>query len=222
MSIDIESPPRSRLAGYHSVFTAALRGEPCHVVGLTTQPHQLPMESWSRRADSSDRVVLSQCVGPTLDIGCGPGRMSQYLAQQGVCVLGVDLVPEAVALTRERGASALVRDVFGHLPGEGRWDCALLADGNIGIGGDPVRLLRRVHELLAPGGRVVVDLSPPGAGMQTLMLSIECGGVRSAPFSWSLVGPESVHQVATEAGMRVVGMHEYGGRWFSVLQKWRV
>ena len=55
-----------------------------------------------------------------------------------------------------------MRDVFGPLPGEGRWDTALLADGNIGIGGDPVALLARVRELLAPEGRVVVDLAAPG------------------------------------------------------------
>ena len=32
----------------------------------------------------------------------------------------------------------LRRDLFAPLPGEGRWHHVLLADGNIGIGGDPV------------------------------------------------------------------------------------
>lgn len=81
-------------------------------------------------------------------------------------VLGIDVVPEAVALTRERGASALVRDVFAPVPGEGWWDTALLANGNIGIGGDPVTLLRRVHALLLPGGRAVVEVARPGVGMR--------------------------------------------------------
>lgn len=81
--------------------------------------------------------MLAHCVGTTLDIGCGPGRMSQALAARGACVLGIDVVPEAVTLTRARGASALVCDVFAPVLGEGRWDTALLADGNIGIGGGP-------------------------------------------------------------------------------------
>jgi SAM-dependent methyltransferase len=219
VSIDVEPAVAPPVAGYHAVFTAALRGEACRVVGIATQAQQLPMDSWSKVADTADRVVLGHCLGATLDIGCGPGRMSQHLAMQGGCVLGIDLVPEAVALTRERGSSALVRDVYEHLPGEGRWDTALLADGNIGIGGDPVRLLGRVHDLLAPNGRAVVDLAPPGAGIQTVMLTLECAGNRSAPFAWSFVGPESVRQVALTAGMYVTGVHEYEGRWFAVLQK---
>jgi SAM-dependent methyltransferase len=219
VSIDVEPAVASPLARFYDVFTAALRGEACCVLGIATQAQQLPMGSWSKVADTADRVVLGHCTGATLDIGCGPGRMSQHLARQGGCVLGIDLVPEAVALTRERGSSALVRDVYEHLPGEGRWDTALLADGNIGIGGDPVRLLGRVYDLLAPNGRVVVDLAAPGAGIQTVMLTLECAGTRSAPFAWSFVGPESVRQVALAAGMYVAGLHEYDGRWFAVLEK---
>ena len=62
------------------------------------------------------------------------------------------------------GALALQRDVFGYLPGTGRWATVLLADGNIGIGGDPVALLRRAQNLLRPGGAVVTEISPPGSG----------------------------------------------------------
>ena len=50
-----------------------------------------------------------------------------------------------------RGVAALLRDVFDPVPGEGRWETALLADGNIGIGGDPVALLERVRHAGRPG-----------------------------------------------------------------------
>ncbi len=66
-------------------------------------------------------------------------------------MLGIDVVPEAVEQTRRRGASALQRDLFDALPGEGRWQTALLADGNVGIGGDPVALLARTRDLVQPG-----------------------------------------------------------------------
>ncbi len=49
--------------------------------------------------------------------------------------------------------------MFDPVPGEGQWHWALLADGSIGIGGDPVRLLRRVAELVGPGGRALVEVS---------------------------------------------------------------
>ena len=46
------------------------------------------------------------------------------------------------------GRPALRRDVFEPLPGTGRWQTVLLADGNVGLGGDPLRVLRRAAELL--------------------------------------------------------------------------
>ena len=98
-------------------FGAAMAGEPCTVHGLADVPHPLPMRRWAGLADASDEAVLAHCRGPVLDVGCGPGRMSGHLAARGVQVLGLDLVPEAVAATRSRGASAVHRDVFDALPG---------------------------------------------------------------------------------------------------------
>ena len=198
-------------------FGAAVAGEPCTVHGLADVPHPLPMRRWAGLADASDEAVLAHCRGPVLDVGCGPGRMSGHLAARGVQVLGLDLVPEAVAATRSRGASAVHRDVFDALPGDGSWASVLLADGNIGIGGDPVRLLRRVRRLLAADGRVVVDLALPGSGHARHMLELECGGRRSAPFPWTVLGTECLPGVAAAAGLRVDAVHDHDGRWFAVL-----
>ena len=218
MSVDTLAPVWGS-PGHRTIFSAALHGEPCHVVGLSSRPHRLPMQTWTDAADSSDEALLGHCVGTTLDIGCGPGRMSQTLAARGTCVLGIDVVPEAVALTRARGASALVRDVFAAVPGEGRWDTALLADGNVGIGGDPVRLLRRVHDLLNPGGRAVVEVARPGVRTRTVALALVCAGARSAPFPWSVVGVDAVREVAAAAAMTVRQLVEYDGRWAAVLAR---
>jgi SAM-dependent methyltransferase len=200
-------------------FAAAMRGEPCTVHGFEERPRQLPMRRWAAPADASDAVVLAHCDGPVIDIGCGPGRMSEHLVTQGVEVLGIDVVPEAVVATRARGASALHRDVFDRLPGEGAWVCALLADGNIGIGGDPVQLLLRVADLLAPGGWVVADLAPHGSGLDTRTIELECGGQRSGPFQWSVLGADSIGEVAESAGLHLDALHEHDGRWFAVLVK---
>jgi SAM-dependent methyltransferase len=200
------------------VFAEALRGHACHLVGEGTDPVPLPVARWRSAADAGDRAVLAACVGHTLDVGCGPGRMGAHLMAQGHCVLGIDLVEEAVRQARERGVAALHRDVFAPLPGEGRWDTVLLADGNIGIGGDPVALLTRVVELLAPGGRVVADLAPPGTGVRTHRLSIRGTGGTTRPFPWSVVAVDAVAEIARGVGLAHCERHEVAGRWFAVLE----
>ncbi|GAA3027180.1 hypothetical protein GCM10020229_43190 [Kitasatospora albolonga] len=104
--------------------------------------HPLEVERWCAPPDRADRTLLERCRlhgGPALDVGCGPGRLVAELLATGVPALGVDLTEAAVTRTRGLGGSALCRSVFDRLPGEGRWGAVLLADGNLGIGGDHVR-----------------------------------------------------------------------------------
>ena len=202
-----------------TVFAAALRGVPCDVVWAGGPGWTLPVDSWVRVADETDRSMLRDCVGTTIDIGCGPGRMSAQLMLDGHVVLGIDVVPEAVAQSRARGVTAMRRDVFARVPGEGRWQTALLADGNIGIGGDPVLLLERIHQLLAPGGVVVVELASYGTGLRLGTVALRAGGRLSDEFAWAVVGTDAIVAVAARAGLDVASTHEHGGRWWSVLRK---
>ncbi len=214
-----ESLPEGN-ASFSEVFTAALRGRPCTVVGLALEPQSLPVHVWRREADADDLAMLGHCVGHTVDLGCGPGRLTAALARLGHVVLGVDVVGEAVDQTRARGGAALRRDVFDRLPGEGRWQSALLADGNVGIGGDPVALLRRARALVEPGGRVVVELAGPGVRASTEWAALRCDGVRSAPFRWSRVGVDDVGDLSPRAGFAGVEVHRVGEqRWCAVLRR---
>jgi len=201
---------------FSEVYSDALRGVSCSVRGAAVD-EPLPVHDWVRHVNHADRELLAHCRGATLDVGCGPGRMSAHLAERGHVVLGVDIVREAVEQARRRGVSALRRNVFDPLPGEGRWNTVLLADGNIGIGGAPVRLLRRAVELLDLTGRVVCDLAAPGTGLRhhDARLVTECK--RSGSFPWAQVGPEAIEDVATDAGLRLDHLGEHRGRWFAVL-----
>lgn len=201
-----------------AVLARAFRGEPCRVVaGRRSEP--LPVADWLREPDADDVAIAGHCAGPTLDIGCGPGRLAALLVRGGHTVLGIDVVPEAVRQTVGRGAVALRRDVHGHVPGEGRWQSALLADGNVGIGGDPVALLQRVRALLTPqGGRVVAEVAGPGVPHRTRLLRLDCDGIRSEPFRWSVVGCDDLPAIAAAAGLSVMSLHPHGARWCAVLR----
>lgn len=205
-------------ASFTDVFSAALRGRTCLVLPAHGPSTTLPVATWRSAADAADHALLDHCEGPTLDVGCGPGRLTAALAERGQVVLGIDVVHEAVGQTRARGAPALRRDVFDAVPGEGRWQTALLADGNVGIGGDPVALLRRLRRLLVPGGRVVVEVAPPGVDTRSVLATLECGGVRSRPFRWSVVGVDGIARVAGSAGLTLRTRQHHGARWSAVLE----
>lgn len=205
-------------ASFATVFGLALEGHPCEVVGLWDTPRVIPVASWLGEADGADHSLLDHCRGAVLDIGCGPGRLTAALQRRGVEALGIDLVAEAVTRTRVRGGRALRRSVFDELPGEGCWDTALLADGNIGIGGDPARLLRRARDVVRSHGSLVVELEPPGVALHVAEAHLRSGGRRSPAFPWAVVGVDDLWALADAAALDVVGTHALAAdRWCAVL-----
>lgn len=172
----------------------------------------LDLAEWSRPVDLVDDLILRRCTAPTLDVGCGPGRMVLELIRRGVPALGIDLAPEAVYHVRAQGGYALARSVFGRIPGEGRWPNILLMDGCIGIGGSPERLLRRVRELLSPGGTVYVEHHPdPDLLLQTT------ARLRTRRFAWALVGGRHLAAAANAVGLSVEETWAVQGRFFAAL-----
>ena len=181
----------------------------------------LLVEGWLRESPG-DRSILDRCHGPTLDIGSGPGRLTVALAERGIPTLGIDITPYAVDLARSSGALVMLRDVFDRVPGTGRWMTVLLADGNIGIGGDPAALLRRVAELLAPQGRALVELEPPGAPLRREHVRLCHAGLAGAWFPWAYLGADDIGAVARAAGLGEVETWTVDGRWFADIRRRRV
>lgn len=176
---------------------------------------RLPSARWWAGAAIEEEPVLELASAPVLDLGCGPGRHTVALARRGVQALGVDSSPAAVAAARARGAAVVHRSVFDDLPAEGRWGSALLLDGNVGIGGDPVRLFRRTRRLLRSDGRVLVEVEPPGQPTERLSVRAEVPGTSTEWFPWARVGVDGLSRLASDSGLRVVATWSDGGRWFS-------
>jgi SAM-dependent methyltransferase len=184
----------------------------------TGETLELDLGRWHDPATEEEADLLDTVDGPVIDLGCGPGRLVVRLASQRVPALGVDSSPSAIALARMRGATVLQRDIFGPLPGEGRWGTALLFDGNVGIGGDPARLLRRCRELTGGRGEVVAEVQPPGTGWRRLTAWFERDGRRSESFAWAVVGADAIAGLARRAGFEVAALAPTAsGRWFARL-----
>jgi len=174
-------------------------------------------QRWLGPAASEDEGLLDRAIGPVLDIGCGPGRHVLALARRGVDCLGIDVTPSAVRLARSRGATVVEGSVFGPVPGGRVWATALLLDGNIGIGGDPVALLARVTSLIRPCGRILVELGPPGTSGAAELARVEHDACMGPWFAWTAVGASCIGAITAEAGLRLTSSWHAGGRWFAQL-----
>lgn len=206
---------------YGQALEAVSRGRPVDALRLRDPDgaeHLLPLGQWLRAPDADEEVLLGQACGPVLDVGCGPGRHVLALTRRGTPALGLDVAPEAVRIARRRGARVLQRSVFAAVPLTGCWGTALLLDGNVGIGGDPVALLGRLRVLLRPTGRVLVELEAPGTPSARLQAHLESAGRVSRPFAWALVSQADIELVAATAGLEVHAVWRSArGRWFARL-----
>jgi SAM-dependent methyltransferase len=193
---------------------------PNRLVLRATDGDELPIDPsrWHGPTSPAEQEMLDRLRGPVLDVGCGPGRIVERLVRRGIIALGVDPAPGAVSLARRRGCPVLQRSVFEPLPGEGRWRSVLLLDGNVGIGGDPLRLLQRCRSLVHDRGDVVVEAQRPGTGMRTCRARLERASEHSAWFAWSVVAVDALPVVAGQAGLRLVGVESTDNdRWFAHL-----
>jgi SAM-dependent methyltransferase len=206
------------------IYRSAASGNSCWSRDHLGNRRELPMARWigGQGATAQDRVadehMLRQCSShPTLDLGCGPGRFTAALQARGLPALGVDSSMTAVEMTRGRGGTAIRRDVFAPLPAEGSWAQVLLTDGNIGIGGDPVQLLRRAAALLARGGVVVVETDSSAHGSCYEWRRWETTHYSGHWFPWSRVGAGSLADIARAAGLRVKSRIDVHDRVIAVL-----
>ncbi len=181
---------------------------------LPLDPHR-----WHGEPSPLEQRLVAGLDGPVLDVGCGPGRILTALSRLGVAALGVDPAPGAVGLARRRGARVLQRSVFDPLPGHGGWRSVLLLDGNIGIGGDPVRLLRRCRELADREGTIIAEVEAPGQPTQRCRARLVPGPGHPSWFQWAVVGVDAIVPLAVEAALRVarVSHDAVEQRWFAHL-----
>jgi SAM-dependent methyltransferase len=206
------------------IYRSISSGEPGWISDARGARRPLPIDRWlggegstaeDRRAD---QAILELCADPTVDIGCGPGRFTAALADRGLHAVGVDVSATAVEMTVERGGAALHQDVFAPLPACGQWSSVLLADGNIGIGGDPLRLLRRARELLHAQGSVVAEVDGSAAGVSVEYRRWETGHSVGGWFPWAHVGSDALGPLAESAGFLLVDAVHIRDRHIAVLQ----
>jgi SAM-dependent methyltransferase len=117
---------------------------------------------------AAEQHVFESVHGRVLDVGCGAGRHSLEAQRRGHCVVAIDISPGAVEVCRRRA----LRDVrllpLGSVDATlGAFDTVLMMCGNFGLVGtadDAVPILRLLHAMTTPTGRIVLDSVDPYDG----------------------------------------------------------
>ena len=140
-----------------------------------TQDHDMA----SRRLEKIDRqvawiheAVLGGAPGHVLDLACGPGLYGARLAARGHAYAGIDFSPASIAYAREHtdnsaetaGCVYTLADLrqadFAAVDADrGLYDLAMFVFGEFNVFAidDIADILRRVHAVVRPGGRLLLE-----------------------------------------------------------------
>lgn len=175
----------------------------------------------SRRLVTNQAIVdavLSRSPASALDIGCGEGWLARALAEHGVSVTGIDVVPALIEQAKQAGgADFRVASYEAVVAGELDVSVdAAIANFSL-IGKESVdNLLRHIPALLNPGGAVIIQTPHPRVASGDLPYE---DGWRSGswagfsadfsdPAPWYFRTMESWVQLLTESGLRLIESRE--------------
>ena len=189
---------------------------------LRTKPFSAPpgyelaecLRTFAHIVERLDLDVRAQ----VLDVGCGPGWLSEFLARCGYWVTGVDVSEDMVKVARERIAAidrpiGETMDVAAEfhampileLPWTKRFDAAILYDAMHHLD-DEVETLRVIRRALVPGGRIFIHEGirpePGSEGERQLITEMEAYGTLESPFD-----PGYLAKVLRQAGFAQVTRH---------------
>lgn len=186
---------------------------------LRTKPFMAPPNEELGRCLHSfahivDRLGLENRA-QVLDVGCGPGWLSEFLARCGYWVTGIDVAPDMVSIAGER-ARAIEGPVgeqlqpfaefhalhVTELPWEARFDACILYD-TLHHFDDELETLRALRRSLVPGGRMYIHegVRPePGSDAEReLVEEMREHGTLESPFD-----PDYLLAVVERAGFEEV------------------
>ena len=189
----------------------------------------------------SERLGIQHAKGRVLDIGCGAGRVSLFLQEQGFDVVGIDLASGAIEACKTRGlkkAYVMSADEL-DFP-ESTFDTIIMYGNNFGIlGEDPniINMLQRLKRITTSEGIILAgsvdvqqtdDQSNITYQKKNLERNRPIGLIRLRVKYRDLVGdwidlrlasPEEMKGLAEIAGWKLSRAYQHGASFVGVLTK---
>lgn len=146
---------------YGEAMTAAFRGDPRGIASVERSDGRLMLDvgidylAPAKRWVPEERAAIRRAKGRVLEVGCGAGRVALHLQERGHEVVAIDVLPGAVALSRERGVrDARVLAASQARASDGPFDTIVMYGNNLGLLRDARHskwLLRRFARAAANG-----------------------------------------------------------------------
>lgn len=149
-------------------------------------------------------VVMKRTLSPfgenrLLDVGCGGGKFLYRHQQLGWHVRGIDFSQNACETCWQQGLKVHHGDVFSADYDKASFDVITLRQVIEHVP-DPVGILRKTAEFLAPGGKILV--STPNIESLGFLLFGNCWYPLEAPRHLVLFSPKTIRRLAEMAGLR--------------------
>jgi 2-polyprenyl-3-methyl-5-hydroxy-6-metoxy-1,4-benzoquinol methylase len=148
---------------------------------------------------------LTPDANRAIDVGCGAGYLLVDLQRRGFECLGIDFNEDLVRVANERfGVPARVDDVRNLAKIGARFDVALLSHVLEHVD-DPLGLLRHIHQILSPGGLLVIEI--PNRNWYSVGHSLRngtCTWNNYPPHHITFWSTASLRKALTHAGFSVV------------------
>jgi SAM-dependent methyltransferase len=118
-------------------------------------------EEW----DEAEKEAMMDIEGPVLDVGCGVGRVGDYVKSQGIEYYGIDLSPLAVEICHKRGhENVFVMSAESIDLDRSDFKTVVLFGNNFGIMGKPegvVKMLKGFHRVTSEDAIVLAGSIDP-------------------------------------------------------------
>lgn len=179
-------------------------------------PEEMPVDIYFRNEPEMPELelkALNLCKGKVLDVGAGVGSHALILQKRGLDVTAMDISASAVTIMKQRGLKkAIEGDILKF--NEGKFDTLLFMMNGIGLTGTLPGLkafLKRVKDLLNPGGQLVFDSSdlsylyqevafPLNAYYGEVSFRYEYKSIKGNWFKWIYVDQKTLINVAAKLG----------------------
>jgi SAM-dependent methyltransferase len=203
---------------------------------------ELPLSLFFRRpAEFSpmENRALALCRGRVLEVGAGAGQHTLVLQEKGLAVTALDICPQAVEVMKQREVKdAQTGDITDFITRE-PYDTLLVLGRSIGLVGN-LNGLRRfligAYGLLNDGGQIILDsldvtqtIDPSHLEYQKanqantrysgeIRLRLNYRNLLGEWYSWLLVRPDTLVEIAGETGWQTEIILSEGGDYLARLK----